>query len=519
MAVICIDAGTTVIKVVGYDEEGAEVAVARRASAVSRPAPGWAEQDMDSVWAAVADGVREVSARLDDPIDYLAITAQGDGVWLLDEDGDPTGPAILWNDARAAEIVERWTRSGVVEDAYSISGNRTSAGIPNAILAWLREHDPERLSRSSTLLSCGGWLFAQLTGELVAEVSDASAPFMDPKSRTYSAELLRLYDMEWVEPILARISSTEQCVAPLTSHAAASTGLVEGTPVVHSSYDIASTAVGVGAVEVGQACSILGTTLCTEIVADRLDRRTPASGVTVALGVPGRYIRGFPTLAGGEVIEWTCQMLGLDDPLELVTEAAGAPFGAAGISFLPFLSPAGERAPFHDALARGSFMGLSLSHGRAHVARAVLEGLSLVIRDCLVACDTPTTELRVCGGGAANSSWLQIIADITGLTVSRSLDSEVGARGAYLVGSAAVGRTKSVPEAARRHVRLGDSFIPDDAHREHADALYNDYLELRETATRAWPRLAAMRARSSTPSDHTGPDCVEADHAAELHER
>ncbi|MBN6053906.1 carbohydrate kinase [Nonomuraea sp. RK-328] len=493
MAVICVDAGTTVIKAVGYDEEGAEVAVARRETRVSRPLPGHAEQDMDDVWDAVAHTVREVASLLEGPVGFVALTAQGDGAWLVDRDGRPTGPAILWNDARAAAVVDRWNRSGLTERAFRTNGSSAASGLPHAVLTWLNEHDPDRVTRSAALLTCGGWIFSRMTGELAADESDASAPFLDLRARSYSPELLRLFDLEWAERLLPELRDDGRRVAGLTAEAAGALGLPAGTPVVMAPYDIVSTAIGAGAVGAGQACSILGTTLCTETVVAEPELDGPAVGITIA--VPGGYLRAFPTFAGVEVLHWACRMLGLAGPAELGELAAAAPPGASGLAFLPYFSPAGERAPFSDPLARGSFLGMSFEHGREHVARAVLEGLTLVVQDCLAASSAPARELRVCGGGSASDLWVRMIADVTGVPVLRSADSEVGARGAFLVGLAATGAASGIEAAADRHVRLRDAVRPEvGAYR----TAYKDFLALRETTAGTWPLLAEMRARTGS---------------------
>ncbi|MGW0810551.1 FGGY family carbohydrate kinase [Nonomuraea sp. NPDC002799] len=490
MAIICVDAGTTVIKAVGYDSSGAEAVVARRPTVVARPAPGHAEQDMGAVWDAVAETVREVAAQLGD-VDFVAVTAQGDGCWPVGAGGDPTGPAILWNDARAASTVDAWTRSGLAEEAFRSNGSSAASGLPHAILTWLRAHDPGRLDRSSAMLTCGGWIFARMTGELVAEESDASAPFMDLRRRAYSPELITLFGLEWAERLLPPIRSCP--VAELTPAGAAALGLPAGIPVVLAPYDIATTALGSGAVRAGQACGILGTTLCTEVIVDSPDLAGDPTGITIAL--PGSYLRAFPTFAGTEVVQWTCRLLGLAGPEELSELALRSSPGAGGLTFLPYLSPAGERAPFSDPLARGSMLGLSFEHGREDVARAVLEGLTMVIRDCLAATGATPTELRVCGGGSASTTWLGLIADVTGLPVRRSADAEVGARGAYLVGLAATGAAPSVADAATRHVRLRDAVEPDPARRLRYAELFDDFLTLRGNSAGTWPLLAGMRDR------------------------
>jgi xylulokinase len=491
MAIICVDAGTTVIKAVGYDSAGAEAVVARRETVVSRPAPGHTEQDMDAVWAAVAATVREVAAELGE-VAFVALTAQGDGCWLVGPDGAPTGPAILWNDARAAASVAGWTGSGLAEAAFRLNGSSAASGLPHAILTWLRANDPERLDRSSAMLTCGGWIFAKMTGELVADESDASAPFMNLRERAYSPELLTMFGVEWAERLLPPIQSCP--IAELTSGAAVALGLPAGIPVVLAPYDIAATALGAGAVRTGQACAILGTTLCTEVLVESPALDGDPTGITIAL--PGGYLRAFPTFAGTEVVQWTCRLLGLSGPSELGELAVRSSPGAGGLTFLPYLSPAGERAPFSDPLARGSMMGLSFEHSREDVARAALEGLTMVIKDCLAATGAEPTELRVCGGGSASATWLGLIADITGLPVRRSADAEVGARGAYLVGLAATGAAPSVAAAASEHVRLRDAVEPDPVRGSRYAELFGDFLTLRGTSAGAWPLLAGMRERS-----------------------
>ncbi|MGP3956006.1 FGGY family carbohydrate kinase [Nonomuraea sp. 3N208] len=489
MAIICVDAGTTVIKAVAYDAAGAESAVSRRETMVSRPAPGHAEQDMAAVWDAVAATVREVATG---DVDFLAVTAQGDGCWLVGSDLEPTGPAILWNDARAAAIVDSWTRGGRAAAAFRINGSSAASGLPHAILTWLREHDPDRLDRSAAMLTCGGWIFAKLTGEPVTDESDASAPFMDLRARAYSPELLAMFGLEWAERLLPPVRS---CPAgELSPQAAAALGLAAGTPVVMAPYDIAATALGAGAVTAGQACGILGTTLCTEVVVDSPALEGEPIGITIAL--PEGYLRAFPTFAGTEVVQWTCRLLGLREPAELGELAGLSAPGAGGLTFLPYLSPAGERAPFTDSLARGAMLGMSFEHGREHVARAALEGLTMVIKDCLAATGAVPTELRVCGGGSANTAWLGMIADVTGLPVRRSVDAEVGARGAYLVGLAATGATPSVAAAAADHVRLRDAVEPDPGRQAFYARMFADFLALREANAGSWPLLGEMRGRT-----------------------
>lgn len=498
MTSIAIDAGTTAIKAVGYGRDGTELAVARRPANVARPRPGWAEQDMGQVWAAAAEAVREVLALLPEPPTMVALTAQGDGCWLVDERGEPTGPAILWSDGRAARIVDRWREAGVLAEAFGRNGSCTFPGLANAILAWLAEHDPDRLDRSAASLTCGGWLFQRLTGVVAADESDASAPFLDLETRAYSSEAIGLFGLESQARLLPPVVGDAGRSAGLGAGAAAELGLPEGLPIVMAPYDVASTAIGAGAVATGSACTILGTTLCTEVVREAVDASGEPAGLTVALdshtsGRRGRVLRVHPTLAGTEVVDWATAMLGLDSPNALSALAGQAEPLTDGPLFLPYLSPAGERAPFLDTDARGTFWGLSLEHGREQIAHAVFEGLSLTIRDCVEASGTAATELRLCGGGASSDVWCRMIADVTGVPAVRSADSEVGAKGAFIVGLVATGVEPDLASAAQAYARQGDRFEPDAVRAAHYERRFAAFGDLRELARPGWRRQAADR--------------------------
>ncbi len=473
MATICVDVGTSVIKTVAFDDHGTEIALARQETEVLRPAPGFSEQDMYSVWDAAAFTVRTVVHQLTDPVRLISLTAQGDGCWLVDADGHPTGPAILWNDARAAAIVDRWREAGVLKDAFRRNGSQTFAGLPNGIFTWLKQHDPDRLERSHKSLCCNGWIFYNLTRRMAIDESDAAVPFFDIRERRYSPELGELHSM----------TATEL-------------GLPAGLPVVMSPYDVASTAIGVGTVSDGQACSILGTTLCTEIVMGDIHLEREPSGLTLPFGPPGLYLRAFPTLAGSEVIHWAVRQLGLEDPSDLSRLAANVAPGADGLCFLPYFSPAGERVPFLNTGARGTLFGLSFEHGREHIARAVLEGLSLVIRDCFQAAQetpSPPQVCGLCGGGANSDVWCQLIADVAGTRTFRLVDQEVGAKGAFIVGLVAVGKEADFPSAAKNYVRIRDEFEPDKERHARYDELFEQFLAVRESTLPIWKRMADDR--------------------------
>ena len=485
MAWVAVDAGTSVIKAVAFNDEGREIALAREKTEVLHPRADFAEQSMDAVWNAVVSTVRDVTNSLQEAVAGVAITAQGDGCWLVDAEGRPNGNAILWNDGRATEIVEHWREEGVVAKAYCVSGSVPYAGLSNSIVLWLRKNQPSRLASARYALTCNGWIFARMTGHFAADISDASNPFGDVKRGTYSDRLIELYGFEKHKHLLPPIAQGRALVKTLTARAASELNIPGTTPAVMAPYDIVSTAYGAGALLAGQACVILGTTICAEALISDLDLSGEPVGTTIALD-EGLHLRAMPTLTGCETLEWAVRLLGLTNIAELDALAATAQPGCGAIMFLPYLSPAGERAPFLEPLARGSFHGLMLTHTRADLARAVYEGLSFGICECLEHAAKGIVEVSVCGGGARSNLWCQMISDVTGVKVLRPKENEAGARGAFLYALKAAGALKSLLEGAHRYPVEVETFHPDvEAHRVYC-AQFPIFRRMREIARGQW---------------------------------
>ncbi|HET7412489.1 MAG TPA: FGGY family carbohydrate kinase, partial [Pararhizobium sp.] len=335
---VAVDVGTSGIKAVAFEANGEEARVVRRPIAVDRRRKAWAEQDMDACWALVAEAVREIADAVGE-VEFVAITAQGDGCWLVDDEGRAVRPAILWNDGRAASYVGTWMRDGTMQRGFALNGSVSFPGLANAILRWLAEHEPETLARSRFALTCGSWIFSKFTGRTLIEASDASAPFLDLESGSYSDTLLGLYGLADCRAMLAPVARGADTVAPLSEAAAAETGLPAGTPVVLAPYDVVAAALGAGARTVGDAVLVLGTTFLCGIITDRPQPAGAPSGTTVSLGFPGLYLRLFPTLAGMEVLEWAAGFLGRRGAPETVELAMTGRPGARGLHFLPYLSP------------------------------------------------------------------------------------------------------------------------------------------------------------------------------------
>ncbi|HVJ02651.1 MAG TPA: FGGY family carbohydrate kinase [Sphingomonas sp.] len=483
MTTLCIDAGTTVIKAVLFDRGGAAIGSARRETATLRPNWAWSEQSMPAVWDAVVDLVRELKAAAGAPIEALSITGQGDGAWLIDAEGEPTGPAILWNDGRAGAIVETWHKNGLIAEDFRVCGSRSFAGAPHAILAWLAQHDPERLRRSASLLSCTGWINFKLTGNRRIDASDAALPFLDLASGAARADVWERFGIGAAERLLPELVADEARAAPIDPRVAEQLGLAADVQIVLAPYDIGCMALGVGATDPGQACAILGTTICVQSVLGAPDLSGSPTGINIPLF--DRFLRAFPTLAGCEVLDRMIALTGAGSVEDFEGLARQAAPGADGLLLLPYLSPAGERAPFYSVEACGVLHGLRTTHGRSEIARATFEALAFTVADCLAFAAQMPDAIMLCGGGARSDLWCQLIADTTGCTVRRSTEQEVGARGA-LVAAHAVLRGVNIGLAFAQMDVATEHFAPDNAGRAQGQARIERARRLRTLAAHDW---------------------------------
>lgn len=434
---IGLDAGTSVVKAVAFADDGEVLRVVARPTRVLTPHPGHAEQDVEATVEAVGEALRDVAAG--EVPTLVGITAQGDGVWLLDEGGRSVRPAILWSDARAADHVERWMADGVGETAFRRSGSTLFPGAAAPVLAHLAEHEPESLHRAATAGYCKDAILQRLTGARATDASDASLPFFDPASRCYDPDLLALYGLtDWAR-LLAPVDPSPAPLRPLTAAGAALTGLPEGTPIHAGPFDLCATAIGSGLERPGDALAIVGTTLGCAVLGDEPAIGGETAGMLLCMPRPDRWLRVMPAMVGTPSVEWLMGLTGVRRE-EIDGLLAASEPGAGGVLCLPLLSPAGERAPFVDPAARGRFVGLSLETTRGDLLRALCEGVAYAARHCLEAAGL-TGEGRVvlAGGGMRSAGWRQILADVLGRPVLLARQPEAGARGAAMAALDAAG--------------------------------------------------------------------------------
>ena len=497
---IGLDVGTTAIKAAAYRPDGRLVAMASCDSPVRRVANGGIEQDMNSVWRSAAGVLRELSARVDPAhITSLGICAQGDGLWPVRSDGEPAGPAMLWNDTRAAQDVIDLAQSGRTSIIARGCNTELWPGTSGVLWRWLIENSPETAERTDKVFTCADWIALKVTGIAATDYSNATIPFLDIASRQYGENQLAALDCQSLAAKLIAPSSAATQLGEISGEASAETGLPAGLPVSTATLDLSAMIVGMGMDRGGQAMMIIGTTAVVNILRDRVEARDRPMGASVLHPTSPAIIRVLAPTTGAAAFDWFASLhpgsLGGESAAEIASKinrlVVDVPPGSNGVTFLPYLN--GERAPFVEPDIRASFNGLSAQTTKADLGRAVMEGTGFSLRHCVAEeGGLPDGAIQITGGGSKNPVWCQIIADIVGCPVQVSEASDQGLWGAACIGAAAAGEGSAIA-LSRREERL-QTYDPDRANQEIYRDLFERYIVYSETSRRACARLRSAGA-------------------------
>ncbi|QFZ76340.1 carbohydrate kinase [Streptomyces fagopyri] len=417
-----VDVGTSLVKAAAFDAGGRPLAVESRPVGLSFRA-GLVEQDMEEVYAAVAAVLTALTAAVPDPVELVGLTGQGDGVWLVDGEGMPMRAAASWMDGRAHELLGRWQADGTFEEVFRRTGGAMFPGSPGPLLAWLDRHEPGSLDSAATALYCKDMVFERLTGVRATDVSDASMPFLDPRTRTYDDRVLELLGLTHRRRLLPPVGD------PLPVGRTLGGGLPLDTPIANGPYDLAACALGAGLTGPGDGLLIVGTCLAALVATTDLDLTGEPAGLYISTDRPGFWLRAMPAMVGTAALDWVLSTTGVrHDEVDALLDAA--PPGANGVRVLPYFAPSGERAPFVEPRLRAELTGVCLESTRGDLVRAVCEGIGYAARHCLEAAGLKGS-LAVCGGGTRSPAWMRLLADVLGRPL-RVVEGEVGARGAVL---------------------------------------------------------------------------------------
>lgn len=512
--IIGIDAGTSLIKAVAFTLAGEQLADVSRPNAYSSAAGGHVEQDMARTWSdtvavirALATSVPDLSAR----IAAIAVTGQGDGTWLIDDDGRPVAPALLWLDSRAGRLVEEIRSSERNAPLYRRTGSGLNACQQGPQLAWLQAHMPEAIARATTAFHCKDWLYFLLTGERATDPSEATFSCGDFRKRGFDAETAGLIGIADLTRLFPPVVDGAVMTHPLTAAAAIEIGLPAGVPVCLGYVDVICNALGAGLYDPSPdvGCTIIGSTgMHMRLVpsADAVTLNREATGYTMPFPVPGHYAQMQSNMAATLNIDWmldlACDLLAAEGVTrtrtELIRRLDDQVLRArpGEVLFHPFISDAGERGPFVSHEASAQFFGLRSRHRYGDLMRGVMEGLAFAARDCYAAMGALPRDVRITGGAAKSRALGAILGAALDCEVRICSRAEAGAAGAAMIAAVAIDAHPDMRACAEQWVtpHLSAPQLPDATLAKRYASIFPTYLDARLASRPIWKQLAALRA-------------------------
>ncbi len=489
MNTLGIDIGTGGTRAVLIDQKGTVLATeAAEHLPFASPETGWAEQNPDDWWRAAVVVIRKIlNAFSAKSISAIGLTGQMHSSVLLDKNGRPLRPALLWCDQRTAKHCDEITEKVGPEKLIEFVSNPAITGFTLPKLVWVRENEPHVWRQVFSVMLPKDYVRLRLSGEKATDVTDASGTLLfDVRNRKWSRSMADAFEID--TEILPEVFESTDVTGKVSKTASDETGLHAGTPIFAGAGDNAAGAIGMGLANPGTVGCTIGTSGVVFGVTDK--PRLDANGRihTMCHAIPGRWHNTGVTLSAGLSLKWfRAQFGGGRSYDELLDEAATAPSGSNGAIWLPYLM--GERSPHLDPNASAAFVGLTASHTSAHLARAVLEGVAFSLRDSLEifkSLGTHVATLRLGGRGASSRLWCQIQADVYRQTVEVLAADEGAAFGAAILAGVGIGFWNSVDEACKATARVAQIFQPNAANVEILDRQFDRYRRL-------YPLLRSIR--------------------------
>ncbi len=465
---IGIDVGTSSTKTILINDAGDVVFTLAPEYDFETPRPGWAECDPENWWQAVLTAIKamlEQSGVGPDDIAGIGLTGQMHGMVLLGAEGRVLRPCIMWNDQRTTAQCAALTEKVGADKVIELTGNPVLPGFTAPKILWVRDNEPEIFKQTAKVLLPKDYIRYRLSGTYATEVSDASGMgLLNVSRRDWSEEMLAACDIPraW----MADVAESVEVTAHVSEEAARLTGLRAGTPIVGGGGDQAAQAVGCGIVREGVVSATFGTSGVVFAHSEKYRVEPQGRLHAFCAAVPGQWhLMGVMLSAAGSY-QWYRNQLALHEQEEakrqgvdvyriLDTQATSVAPGCEGLLFLPYLS--GERTPYPDPDARGVFFGLSLRHGRAHMVRAVLEGVTYGMKDSLElmrALGIEPAQVVASGGGAKSPLWRSLMADIFDTTIVTNNASEGAAYGAAILAGVGTGVYDSVESACEQTLKV-----------------------------------------------------------------
>ena len=503
-----IDNGNTISKAAIFDLQGREIQVTSRQVKSDFPHKGWTERSMDELWQSTASTIKDALSKSGikpEHIIGIGTTGHGNGLYLIDKDGRPARAGIQSLDTRAADIVDSWNRKNLHDQVFPLTTQAFWPAQPNALLAWIKQNEPQVYGRIGAVLMVKDYIKYCLTGEITSDFTDMSGTsLMDVRNKCYSEELLNFYDLADIRPALPTVVNSFDIAGRVTPDAARATGLAAGTPVVGGLFDVDASALGAGVYQPGQICIIAGTWSINEIVTSDpiVD---PNLFMTSIYTVPDLWLTIEASATSATNLEWFVTQFCDAEKAEAAKRGISVydvcseivdslPPGGSDIIFHPFLFGSNVQAS-----ARSGFYGVAGWHTKAHMLRALYEGVVYghlshfeKLRDA-EGSGNHIELARLSGGGAHSPVWTQIFADTLQLPMEVPDGIEIGARGAAMSAGIGVGVYKDHADAVSAAVKVKRRQEPNPAATPFYLERYAEYKKLLESMQEPWERLSRLK--------------------------
>ncbi len=504
--IIGVDCGTSGTKTVLFDENGAVIASRTIEYPMYQPKNGYAEQD-PADWAnAMINTIKAVMAQSGvkkEDVKGIGISGQMHGLVMLDKENNVLRRSIIWCDQRTAAEVDEMNRIVGREKLVEVTANPALTGWTAAKILWVKNNEPEIYSKVAHILLPKDYLRFILTGEYATEVSDASGmQLLDVPNRRWSDELLTAFEIDknW----LGKVYESCEVTGTLTKKIAEELGLCENTIVVGGAGDNAAAAVGTGVVEDGKAFTTIGTSGVVFAHTSKISIDKQGRVHTCCAAVPGSWHVMGVTQGAGLSLKWfrdnfcasekeTAKLMGVDEYFLMDKGAEKVPVGANKLLYLPYLM--GERTPHLDPDARGVFFGLSAIHTRCDMLRAVMEGVTYSLRDCVEVfreMGVNVSDMMACGGGGSSPLWRSMLADLFNSNVKTAASKEGPALGVGILAAVGAGLYNSVSEACNAIVRTDKVQTPDAENVAEYEKYYQLYREIYPALKNSFAKLAKI---------------------------
>lgn len=496
--IVGIDAGTTGLKTMIFDLNGNPVAHAYRDYPCTYPHAGWSLQDPWDLWKALCETGKEAIAKAGieaNEIGSIAISSQRGTFFAIDKDWNPIEDAIVWNDVRATKEAEWVAEHFGIEKYYGIAASAMTPGFSYSKFKWVRDNRPDLYDAAYLFVNGQEWLLHQLGSEEV---------FTDPSSLAMNG-MMDVAKLDWSDELLDAIGvsreklppvkSPARCVGGVSQKASELTGYAVGTPICVGGGDQQCAAIGSGIIKEGMVEITVGTAGVIVAAVDKVYDEPEHQIYFSGHANPGKWdMEGQVSMAASNLkwyrdtfcdTEKACAKLTGEDEYDIICrQAANAAVGSRGLLYFPFLQ--GQLVPYYCDSARAGYMGITPAHGKAEMARAVLEGVAYELNMSLVAMQRvlgrPFDVVRLSGGGAKSPLWRQIQADVYGVAVEKLKIFDCGLVGSATLGATAVGIFSSVEEGVNAMVHTDGFVEPNMANHE----IYKEYFEIFRDAFLAW---------------------------------